>query len=271
MAEKRPNALIICGDGINCEYETASAMELAGFQARRLHCSELLSNPQVVNDAQALVFPGGFSFGDEIASGKVLAVKLREKLQDLLHTYIDKGHLVIGICNGFQILVQLEILPNSEKNAERSVSLCHNTGGRFIDRWVSMQVSELANSPYFMGLKEIHLPIRHGEGKLTLAGDAEESVQDQVRKQAPLRYSTDVNGSFDKIAALCNQKGNVLGLMPHPEAFVRWNQHPAWGQLKYGDVDTTDSIGMRFSLKNADTKQTAHGLQILQNAAAMLN
>lgn len=266
-----PQALIICGDGINCEFETEYGFDLAGFSSKRIHCTDLLANPAALNDAKALIFPGGFSFGDEIASGKVLAIKLREKLQDLLHDFIDRGNLVIGICNGFQILVQLGILPNSDRGAERTVSLCHNSSGRFINRWVSMEVRDESKSQFFKGLKTIHLPMRHGEGKLTMAGEIEDQIRDMIKNRAPLRYQTDVNGSFEQIAALVNEKGNVLGLMPHPEAFVNWSQHPAWAQLRYNDVDSTDAIGMRFVLSKSDTQTTPHGLQILQNAAAMLN
>lgn len=267
----KPQALIICGDGINCEFETEYGFELAGFTSKRIHCTDLLAQPSVLNEVQALIFPGGFSFGDEIASGKVLAIKLREKLQDLLHGFIDQGHLVIGICNGFQILVQLGILPDSDRGAERTVSLCHNSSGRFINRWVCMDVNDATDSMFFKGMKTIHLPMRHGEGKLTLSGEVEESTKESVKKLAPLRYQIDINGSFEQIAALTNSKGNVLGLMPHPEAFVQWNQHPAWAQLRYNDIDARDGAGMRFVLKKTDTETVPHGLQILQNAAAMLN
>lgn len=259
----KAKALVIYGDGINCENETAYALELAGFNTEKLHCIDALNSPTKLQDAQMLAFPGGFSFGDEIASGKVLAIKLREKLQDALHSYVDKGNLVIGICNGFQILVQLEILPDSSKGAARSVSLCHNSGGKFINKWVKLDVAE--GSRFFKGLNSIHLPIRHGEGKLTLSNDSEDALGSTIKKQSPLRYSEDVNGSYDKIAALTNATDNVMGLMPHPEAFVRWNQHPSWGQLRYGS--TSGDLGLSNDVLN----ETPHGLQILKNAAAMLN
>lgn len=305
MTNASPRALVICGDGINCEYETEFGLNLAGFSAKRIHCSDLLKSPESLKDAKAIVFPGGFSFGDEIASGKVLSLKLRERLEDLLHQYIDSGNLVMGICNGFQILTQLGILPDSRKGAERTVSLCHNSGGRFINRWVALEVNASAPGGFFSGLTSIHLPIRHGEGKLTLAGDSELETQEMVRGHAPLKYKIDVNGSFEQIAALTNAQGNVLGLMPHPEAFVRWNQHPAWAQLKYGDVRKAALVGSKSSrevqssesgnpdfsvasaatgesgdadgvpdwtleIRKAETEATPHGLKILQNAAAMI-
>jgi phosphoribosylformylglycinamidine synthase len=263
MSTTKAKALVIYGDGINCEDETVFALNLAGFESSKVHCQDILEAPEKLQSAQMLAFPGGFSFGDEIASGRVFAVKLREKLQDALHQYIDKGNLVLGICNGFQILVQLEILPSSQKDAVRSVSLCHNSGGKFINQWVKMNVSE--GSKFFQGLKAIHLPIRHGEGRLTLSTDSSDELESQVKKQAPLRYEQNINGSYDQIAALSNAAGNVMGLMPHPEAFIRWNQHPSWGQLRYGDTDG------ELGLAKEALAETPHGLQILKNAVAMLN
>lgn len=263
MAKTKPKALVIYGDGINCENETAYALELSGFATEKSHCFDVLNSPEKLQSVQMIALPGGFSFGDEIASGKVLAIKLRTKLQDALHQFIDKGNLLIGICNGFQILAQLEILPDSKQGAERSVSLCHNEGGKFINKWVKLEVT--GTSRFFKGLKAIHLPIRHGEGKLTLSSEPADGLEETVKKQAPLRYSQNVNGSFDQIAALTNAKDNVMGLMPHPEAYVRWNQHPAWGQLRYGE--TKGELG----LLQGSLEQVPHGLQILKNAAEILN
>ena len=260
---KKAKALVLHGDGINCEDETAHALELAGMESAKMHCSDLLSSPQRLDEAQMLVFPGGFSFGDEIASGKVLAVKLRGKLQEALHRFIDRDKLIIGICNGFQILTQLEILPDSRLGAERSVSLCHNSGGQFINRWVKMGTT--GTSRFFKGLTNVHLPIRHGEGRLVLSSECSDELEERVKRQAPLRYSKNVNGSYDQIAALTNEGDNVLGIMPHPEAFVRWNQHPSWAQLRFG------STYGELALASEETNNTAHGLHILKNAAEILN
>lgn len=260
---KKAKALVLYGDGINCEDETAHALELAGLESKKMHCADMLSAPQELDSVQMLVFPGGFSFGDEIASGKVLAVKLRGKLQDALHRFVDRDKLIVGICNGFQILAQLEILPDSRQGAERTVSLCHNSGGQFINRWVRMNVT--GTSRFFKGLTNVHLPIRHGEGKLTLSSESSEELEEKVKRQAPLRYYRDINGSYDQIAALTNEGDNVLGIMPHPEAFVRWNQHPSWTQLRYG---TTQG---ELALAHEELNNTPHGLQILKNAAEILN
>lgn len=253
----RPSAIVLFGDGINCDAETAWALEQAGFTAKRLHTSEFLEQPDRLFAAQLLALPGGFSFGDEIASGKILAVKLKQKLKDALYRYIESGRLVIGICNGFQVLTQLGLLPFSEPSAQRLVSLKHNSGGKFINRWVELEVSPHPKSPFFKSLDRIQLPIRHGEGRLALGAELKGKMVEAVTTNAVLRYTEDINGSYDKIAALTNPQGNVLGLMPHPEAFVRWTQHPSWNTR--AGQDGTAAI-------ESKSKQ-AHGLTILQNAA----
>ncbi len=254
-AGAKPLALILSGDGINCDAETTFALSIAGFGTRKMHTSEFLSNPAYLFDAQLLAIPGGFSFGDEIASGKVLAVKFKHKLRDTLYTYIDRGGLVLGICNGFQVLTQLGLLPLSSAGAPRLVSLERNSGGKFINRWVELEVEPGNPCAFFRGLKRIALPIRHGEGRLALGADDPDTAA-EVKRHAALRYAEDVNGSFDRIAALTNSRGNVMGLMPHPEAFIRWTQHPAWPQWKVQQ----DRSDYRPATEEGD------GLIILRNA-----
>jgi len=259
----KPKAFVLYGDGINCDAETTWALNLAGFVPSRIHTSEILDTPRKLLTAQMLALPGGFSFGDEIASGKILALKVREKLKDVLFDYIERGSLVLGICNGFQVLVQLGLLPSSKQNAPRQVSLCHNTSGKFINKWVELETSPFNTSFFFEGLTTIHLPIRHGEGRLAVAPDVNTPTVEQIKKRAVLRYSEDINGSFDRIAALTNEKGNVLGLMPHPEAFVRWSQHPAWTLSKY--PTRSEKAGIKVTISPAFG--VPHGLSILMNAA----
>jgi phosphoribosylformylglycinamidine synthase len=256
----RPRAIVLSGDGINCSNETAFALEQAGFEAVISHTSELLAKPKQLLKSELLALPGGFSFGDEIASGKVLAVKIRHRMLEVLHSYIEKGNLVLGICNGFQTLVQLGLLPSSEEGSESIVSLTHNSGGRFINRWVEMTVNadsaSKTSSPFFKGLDKISLPIRHGEGRIQVRPDAKDEAVAIVNERAALNYDEDVNGSFEKIAALTNGKGNVLGLMPHPEAYIRHSQHPAFPSLKRKGI-TFESM--------------PDGLAILKNAHASLS
>lgn len=244
----KPTAIVLTGDGINCGDETSFALQLAGFDPLLTHTSDLLGNPKLLKDAKLLALPGGFSFGDEIASGKVLAIKLEAALKESLKEFVSAGKLVIGICNGFQCLVQLGLLPESEKDGIRLASLSRNSGKKFINRWVQLSVDSKVSCPWLEDLTEFDLPIRHGEGRLSPAKDSEDSV----KKQAPLRYSIEINGSFDRISGLTNAKGNVFGLMPHPEAFVRWTQHPSWTRL------------------NNLPEKPPPGLKIFQNAHTMV-
>jgi len=255
-----PKALVVSGDGINCEQETDYALRLAGFDSAIIHISDLLAAPETMLQYKMLALPGGFSFGDEIASGKVLALKMQQYMSDALCKYIERGSLLIGICNGFQVLVQLGVLPNSQPPFKRIVGLDHNQNGKFLNKWVELQVDQSINCPFFKGLSTIELPIRHGEGRLTLetGGAIGDAVQALVRKQSPLKYSENVNGSFENIAALCNDKGNVLGLMPHPEAYVRFTQHPNW-------------CGRAIAQEASMQSKKPDGLMIMTNAFAALN
>jgi phosphoribosylformylglycinamidine synthase len=256
----KPKALVICGDGINCDLETAFALDLAGFESARLHVSDFLNRPLALNEAKLLAIPGGFSFGDEIASGKVLSLKIKQTLSDTLHRFIDSGNLLLGICNGFQVLVQMGLLPFSEYRAPRVVSLARNSGGKFINRWTELSVDHNTPGNFFDSLDTLQLPIRHGEGRLALGSQSDEHTCQTVKQHAPLRYKDDVNGSYDRIAALCNTTGNVLGLMPHPEAFVRWTQNPDWRREKPAKTEKG---------KTEPDKNEPHGLIILRNAARM--
>jgi phosphoribosylformylglycinamidine synthase len=222
-------ALVLTGDGVNCEEETAFALNQAGAQSDVLHINSMIEAPEKLKAYQILALPGGFSFGDEVSSGKILALKLRYSLGDLLNTYIENPeHLVIGVCNGFQALVKLGVLPNTSLHTQQ-VTLTQNRQKRFINRWVTLRAPE--GNLFFKGLDRIMLPIRHGEGRLMVPVGEEQGMEQSLKPHIALTYEEDVNGSFLQIAGLVNENGNVLGLMPHPEAFVRWTQHPAWTSL----------------------------------------
>jgi len=260
-----PKALVLAGDGINCEIESQFVLNETGFDASLVHVSTLLDQPKMLNQYKMLLIPGGFAFGDEIASGKVLALKMEAKLNDLLRSFIESDSLLLAICNGFQVIVQLGLLPEPPKNGARVASLAHNLPNRFVNRWVSMRVNDNAGSWFLKGLKQIDLPIRHGEGRLAV----EPEHADYVKSLACLNYEEDLTGSFDCIAGLTNKRGNVLGLMPHPEAYVRWTQHPNW----------TSSRETARIVKGKDSCQTAvleaprtvpDGLAIFQNARKAL-
>ena len=204
-------ALVLSGDGINCEKETASAFELVGGASHIIHVNEFLNNFKCLEEFGILALPGGFSFGDEVRSGLVLARKIEATFKGEVANFVKRGGLVIGICNGFQVLCQLGFFGD--------VTLAHNEGGKFINRWVELECHNIS-SPWLSGLerKKLCLPIRHGEGRL-LMGEC-------PRYQSALSYCENVNGSFENNAGILDTTGRILGLMPHPEAALQTWLHP---------------------------------------------
>ena len=237
---KRPRVLVLTGYGINCERETAHAFNLPciGGDAELVHVSDLIAQPQQLDPFHILALPGGFAFGDDISAGIVLAAKLRYRLEEPLSKFLRDGKLVIGICNGFQALVRLGLLPSASGQPWRQeATLTANDSGKFEDRWVYLQVNPACPSPFVQGLEQCYLPVRHGEGKF-VPRDAEVLSRLQVNQQIAARYCApegaaatypwNPNGSVDDIAAVCDPSGRIFGLMPHPEAYVHRVQHPRW-------------------------------------------
>lgn len=217
----KANFLVLNGDGINCERETAQAFELAGATATIIHVNELLATPKKLRDFQGLALPGGFSFGDELGSGQILALKLKYGLSEEFSQFVTEQKPIIGICNGFQVLVKLGLLPNP--NEKRCVALSNNESGEFIDRWVSLKIQSKTVCRWTTLLEDtIELPIRHGEGRLVFTAGKEEPLYQELAQkgQIPLTYTENVNGSAYQIASLCDPSGVIFGLMPHPEAYV---------------------------------------------------
>ena len=214
----KPKALILTGYGINAEKELKWAFDLAGAEGTIVHLEDLIENKKMINDYQILGFPGGFSFGDHIASGKVFANLVKYNLFDEVKNFIAADKLVIGICNGFQVITKLGLVPSFDNSYEPVVSLIDNNSGKFEDRWVYLDV-ENDKSPWLKGLKKLYVPVRHGEGKLVTR---DESVLERLKKngQVALRYTTadgspvdypaNPNGSVYDIAGITNEKGNVF-------------------------------------------------------------
>jgi phosphoribosylformylglycinamidine synthase I len=245
----KPNTLIVRTAGTNCDRELAHAFELAGAQTQTLHLNELIDRPQVIESFDIIGLPGGFSYGDDIAAGRIFANRLRHKLLDPLRRAIERGCPVIGICNGFQVLIKLGLLPDPAA-AKQVATLGDNTSGRFIATWVLQQAVPDSVCIWTKGLDQFELPIAHGEGRLVLDDD---QLLDQLKAggQIALRYKPghNPNGSVDDIAGLCDPTGLVLGLMPHPERFTDPTNHPQW---------TRQTAAAR--------KQTPAGLQFFLNA-----
>jgi phosphoribosylformylglycinamidine synthase subunit PurQ / glutaminase len=236
---RKPRGLVLTGYGINTDYETAHALNLqaVGGEGVRVHLNDLIAAPQMLGDYQMLVIPGGFSFGDDIASGKVLAVKLRASLLEPLRDFVDRGRLVLGICNGFQVLVKLGLLPDLAGACQQDVTLTFNDSGRFEDRWVYLAVDPASNCVFTMGMDRVYLPVRHGEGKF-IARDLSTLATLESQHQIVMRYVDrdgqlagypwNPNGSVGNVAGICDVTGHVFGLMPHPEAYQHFTNHPRW-------------------------------------------
>ena len=210
-----PKVLVITGEGINCERETAFAFEKAGAKAEIKTINELILNPEQLKTFDIMAIPGGFSYGDEIGSGQVFSLKLKKHLGSQIKEFIAAKKPIIGICNGFQILVKLGLFDTS---SSREVGLAPNSSGTFINKWEKLIPNKESNSIWVKGLKEsFSLPIRHGEGRIVLKDEAVYSTLSK-RGQVALTYKSDVNGSHELIAGLSDETGLVFGLMPHPEA-----------------------------------------------------
>jgi len=174
-----------------------------------------------------LVFPGGFSFGDDISAGKILALKIKNNLKEEILEFIEKGKLIIGICNGFQVLVKMGILPYS-KDFSQKVTLNLNGSGKFIDEWVSLKVNKDSPCVWTKDIERLYLPIRHSQGKFVFK---DEKVKREILKknQIVLQYEgKNPNGSQLRVAGICDETGRIFGLMPHPEAFLIYQNHPKW-------------------------------------------
>jgi phosphoribosylformylglycinamidine synthase subunit PurQ / glutaminase len=235
----KPKTLILRTAGTNCDGETAHAFERAGAATEFLHINRLLENPRLIHDYQILAFPGGFSYGDDIAAGKILANQITHHLRDVLREFIDAGKPVIGICNGFQVLVKTDLLPGTVAGQSgQTATLTNNDCGRFVDRWI--RVAPRGNKCIWTtGVSPLDLPIAHGEGKFVPANDTIRQAlwdNDQVAlvyvkpddSPAAGKLPDNPNGSTDDIAGVCDASGLVFGLMPHPERHIEPFQHPAW-------------------------------------------
>ena len=228
-----PRVIILRAPGTNCDHETSHAFSLTGGLPTRVHIRELIENPKRINEFQILCIPGGFSYGDDIASGRIFALEIRSQLGDLLEQFRDRGGLILGICNGFQALLQTRLLMADSHSGLPLASLAFNESGRFVDRWVKLE-SQPGRCVFLRGVHRLDLPVAHGEGRFVTM-DRSTFSSFEAAGQLVLRYandssgkSTNPNGSEGDVAGVCDLTGRVFGLMPHPERFVDATQHPSW-------------------------------------------
>lgn len=237
--------LILSGYGINADKELKWGFELAGGQPDIVHIEDLINNKKKLFDYQILAFPGGFSYGDHLGSGKVLSTRLKYTLFDEIKKFIEYKKLIIGICNGFQVITKMGLLPNCKKNFEQEASLIENDSGHFENRWVWLKKGN-SSSCWLKDIEYLYLPVRHGEGKFITDNNILEMIisNNQIafqyikdkKNQEKVTYPFNPNGSILNIAGITNKEGNILGLMPHPEAFIFEENHPNWTENKKEDV-----------------------------------
>ena len=260
----KPKVLVFSGYGLNCEEETKFAFDEAGGKAEIVHINDLIDGSKKLEQFQVLAFPGGFSYGDDTGSGNAYANKLRNHLWEKIDKFIKGDKLVIGICNGFQIIVNLGLLPALGKNyGDRQVALLHNDNARYTVRWVDLKVEE-CSSTWVKNLPDFFAPIAHGEGKFYASDKVLKKLNEN--KQVVFRYTLreicelqnldpNPNGSLEDIAGITDESGKILGLMPHPERAMFFTQFPHWTYLKE-----------KFKREGKPIPKFGPGLQIFKNA-----
>ena len=236
---KEVRTLVLTGYGLNCDHETAYAFELAGSKATRVHINALIDGSVSLDDFRIMAFGGGFSWGDDHGAGVIQAVRMKTHLGNKILEFIDRGNLVIGICNGFQTLVNLGLLPGLDNDYQkRSVALTYNECGNFRNDWVFLKVNTNSKCVFTQNMDQLELPVRHGEGKffsdevtLTRLVENNQVVLQYTRpdgQPANGKFPENPNGSLQDIAGICDPTGRVFGLMPHPEAYNHFTNHPKW-------------------------------------------
>jgi phosphoribosylformylglycinamidine synthase len=254
---RKVKAIVITGNGTNCEMEMAYACRLAGAdQVDIVHISQLLYREKKLDDYHFLNLPGGFLDGDDLGSAKAGANRIlhaavqtdhtaaQETLHDQFRRFIGAGKLILGVCNGFQLLVKLGTLPGFDGDYFRqTATLTFNDSGRFEDRWVYLATNAASPCVFTRGVKSLYLPVRHGEGKFIakdraalkrIHEDQRVVVQysDEHCRTATMDYPYNPNGAVDAIAGICDETGRIFGLMPHPEAYLHYTNHPRWTREK---------------------------------------
>lgn len=265
----KPKALVLTGYGINCDEETSFALERAGAESKLVHINDLIDNRKQLSLYQILAFPGGFSYGDDTGAGNALANKVRNHLWEELREFVEKDRLVIGICNGFQAMTNLGLLPAFDgRYGERQAALIHNDSARYIDRWVDLEFS--GESPWVRGLSKMPLPIAHGEGKFYMENDrdkllllakglvAVKYVHGEICRDQGLPANP--NGAFNDIAGITDESGRILGLMPHPERAIDFTHLPNWTLQRE-----------QYKRAGKEMPREGPGIQIFKNGVSYFN
>lgn len=262
----KPDTLVLTGYGINCEEETAFAFKTAGSSVRIIHITDLIENRSILDQFQILVFPGGFSYGDDTGSGKALANRMKNNLFEDIKKFIERDTLTLGICNGFQVLVNFGLLPMiGDFNGVAQAALEYNKSFRYQCRWVDVGIENKSPSVFIKNIDRMHIPVAHGEGNFY----APDQILDEIEKKnlvtmryikkdgsrADSEFPYNPNGSINDIAAVCSPNGRILGMMPHPERGMFFTQRDDWTFLKE-----------KFSREGKDIPELSDGISIFTNA-----
>jgi len=235
--------LVLRAPGTLCDAETVFAFQQAGAVVSSVHVNQLIRGEQRLSDYQIMAIPGGFTYGDDIAAGKVLANELKLKLSEDILRFIEGGGLILGICNGFQVLVKAGILPEPANGNSPLLTLAANDSGKFECRWVHLKVNKKSPCVFTTGIDSMYLPVAHGEGKVVVGPEILPKLNAVVyytdeNGDSQAGYPYNPNGSVENIAGICDSSGRIFALMPHPERHIRGTQHPQWTRLgakEYGD------------------------------------
>lgn len=262
----KPQTLVLTGYGINCEEETAFAFEMSGSGTDIIHINDLIENRKLLDEYQILVFPGGFSYGDDTGSGKALANRIKNNLLDEIKKFIERDTLMLGICNGFQVLTNLGVVPalnGFTGNAE--VSLEHNQSFRYQCRWIDVAVNTKSPSVFTSGIEKMHIPVAHGEGNFYApAGILEQiesnnlAVMKYIKPEgaaASQEFPYNPNGAVNDIASICSSNGRIMGMMPHPERGMFFTQRNDWTYLKE-----------KYKREGGAIPEFSDGIKIFENA-----
>lgn len=264
----KPLTLVITGYGINCEEETSYAFRTAGAQPSIIHINDIIENRSILRDYQILVFPGGFSYGDDTGSGKALANRIKNNLPDEISEFIRRDTLMLGICNGFQVLVNLGVVPATEGFTGRSqAALEYNKSFMYQCRWIDVKIEKDSPCIFTRGIDRMHIPVAHGEGNFY----APTEILDQINsaKQVTMRYVKqdgspasgefpyNPNGSVMDIASICSPDGRIMGMMPHPERGMFFTQRDDWTNLRE-----------LYRRRGEEMPEFSDGMQIFRNATA---
>jgi len=240
--------LLLRAPGINRDGDAQIAFKAAGADVvDSALVKELVNKDKTLTEYQILMIPGGFTYGDDISAGRIMANEIRLKLGEDIKKFVGDGKLVLGICNGFQVLVKTGILPGIPGVDGQPVTLTNNDSGKFECRWVYLKVNKKSPCVFTRGIKGMYVPIAHGEGKLVASPEILKKLNTVVQYtdekwNTGAVYPANPNGSVDDIAGICDPTGRIFGMMPHPEDFIRWTQHPRWTREK----EREDLYGLRI-------------------------